>query len=169
MEPTTIIPKNNVFFQLEIVFYSASSVESFDICDAVYHYQGLKNMAVVKNIASNANQIMYQIKRKDKNTDDQNLYETMLFIKSSIIKKILLKAVPCKGNTVELVVPYFSMPKIFFANHGKRKFSEPLSKTSSFNIYATPHKKMKCVIDKKGNYYKLKVFFINYLYSCFCK
>jgi hypothetical protein len=79
-------------------------------------------------------------------------YTVLLFTECRSIKKISLKAVTDKGNRVELAVQYLSIPKIFFANHGKRKFDEPLSKTTSFNVYASPQKKPKYVSVQRGIY-----------------
>jgi hypothetical protein len=80
------------------------------------------------------------------------LYSVVLFVQCRSIKKISLKAVTAKGNRVELAVQYFSIPKIFFTNHSKRKFSESLSNTS-FHDYASQHKKPKSVSVQRGNIY----------------
>jgi hypothetical protein len=146
MEPTIHIPENSAYFQLDIILYSASRASQFDISEAIYRFQSLKNLATISSKKRNDNQLVYTIKKKERNMDYSGLYSVMIFVECRAIKNISLKAVPYKGNTVELLVQYFCLPKIFLAHHGKRKFTEPLSKTTSFNVYASPQKKAKCSI-----------------------
>jgi len=47
MEPTIHIPGNSAYFQLDIILYSASRASQFDISEAIYHFQGLKNLATI--------------------------------------------------------------------------------------------------------------------------
>ena len=147
------IPDNVAFLQLDVILYSASLCSEFDICQAIYHYQGLKNIAHVATKNCNGNQIVFNITKKERNMDYSGLYSALLFVKCPAIKNISVKAVLYEGNTVELTVQYYCIPKVFLATHGKRKLIEPLSQTTSFNIYASPYKKPKSLSVKKGTYY----------------
>jgi hypothetical protein len=71
------------------------------------------------------------------------LYDLLVFVDQPRIKKIQLKAVPERGDFTLLTIPYLTIPKAFFLAHGKRKFTEQLSSTHSFNIFASPGKKQK--------------------------
>jgi hypothetical protein len=144
LEPTIDIPDSVAFFQLDSILYSASRALDFNISQAIYHYQGLKNVANITTKKCNGNQIIYNITKKEINMDYAGLCSVIVFAKCHTIKNISLKAVPYNGNTVELVVQYFSVPNVFLTNHGKRKFNEPPSLLN---------KKSKYPPVKYGTYY----------------
>ena len=139
-EPTALVPASTSYFQIDLVLYGKSY---FDLTSIFYSYQAVKNLARLVMKSENGNQFVFHLLKNDRNLEYLRLYDMLVFVDQPRIKKIQLKAVPEKGEFTLLLIPYLTIPKAFFLAHGKRKFTEQLSSTRSFNVFASHSKKQK--------------------------